>query len=72
MEDGQEKWKTLYEFDTPVVSNITIYQLERVPECHQIHIDKANAPETTPSSLKLMHRFQEEEVMQMMDAAEKS
>ncbi|OAK98695.1 hypothetical protein IQ06DRAFT_317781 [Phaeosphaeriaceae sp. SRC1lsM3a] len=55
MEDGQEKWKSLYEFDTPV-----------------IHIDKANAPETTPSSLKLMHRFQEKEVMQMMDAAEKS
>ncbi|KAH7414245.1 hypothetical protein DE146DRAFT_24800 [Phaeosphaeria sp. MPI-PUGE-AT-0046c] len=55
MEAGQEKWKSLYEFDTPV-----------------IHIDKANAPETTPSSLKLMHRFKEEQVMQMMDTAETS
>jgi hypothetical protein len=38
----------------------------------QIHIDKANAPETTTSSLKLMHRFREEEVARMMDEAEQS
>ncbi|KAF2034832.1 hypothetical protein EK21DRAFT_97067 [Setomelanomma holmii] len=55
MEPGQEKWKSLYEFDTPV-----------------IHIDKANAPETTPSSLKLMHRFSEDQVLATMDAAEAS
>jgi hypothetical protein len=36
----------------------------------QIHIDKADAPETTASSLKLMHRFKEEEVLKMMDVAE--
>ncbi|KAL5116735.1 hypothetical protein ACEQ8H_005347 [Pleosporales sp. CAS-2024a] len=54
MEPGQEKWKSLYEFDTPV-----------------IHIDKADAPMTTASSLKLMHRFSEEHVLKMMDIAEK-
>ncbi|KAJ4317821.1 hypothetical protein N0V94_004735 [Neodidymelliopsis sp. IMI 364377] len=53
MEPGQERWKEVYEFDTPV-----------------IHIDKANAPETTTSSLKLMHRFKEEDVTSMMDKAE--
>jgi hypothetical protein len=36
----------------------------------QIHVDKANALETTASSLKLMHRFNEEEVLKIMDAAE--
>jgi hypothetical protein len=38
----------------------------------QIHIDKADAPETTASSLKLMHRFKEEDVVRLMDAAEES
>ncbi|KAF2833353.1 hypothetical protein CC86DRAFT_399980 [Ophiobolus disseminans] len=55
MEPGHEQWKSLYEFDTPV-----------------IHIDKADAQETTPSSLKLMHRFKEDEVLKMMDAVEQS
>ncbi|OSS49639.1 hypothetical protein B5807_06107 [Epicoccum nigrum] len=54
MEPGQERWKDVYEFDTPV-----------------IHIDKASAPETTTSSLKLMHRFKEEDVTELMDQAEK-
>ncbi|KAH7085761.1 hypothetical protein BKA63DRAFT_485672 [Paraphoma chrysanthemicola] len=55
MEPGQEKWKSLYEFDTPV-----------------IHVDRADAPETTASSLKLMHRFKEDDVNAMMDAAERA
>ncbi|KAF1915180.1 hypothetical protein BDU57DRAFT_264950 [Ampelomyces quisqualis] len=55
MDPGQGRWKSLYEFDTPV-----------------IHIDKADAPETTASSLKLMHRFKEEDVLSAMDAAEHS
>lgn len=38
----------------------------------QIHIDKAKASETTPESLKLMHRFKEEDVMKLMDAVERS
>ncbi|KAH8731117.1 hypothetical protein GQ44DRAFT_605538 [Phaeosphaeriaceae sp. PMI808] len=54
MEPGQEQWKSVYEFDTPV-----------------IHIDKANAQETTTSSLKLMHRFKEDDVHKLMDAAER-
>ncbi|CAO2650326.1 Nn.00g016180.m01.CDS01 [Neocucurbitaria sp. VM-36] len=55
MEPGQEKWRDVYEFDTPV-----------------IHIDKADAPETTTASLKLMHRFKEQDVMMLMDKAEQS
>ncbi|OAL50775.1 hypothetical protein IQ07DRAFT_643995 [Pyrenochaeta sp. DS3sAY3a] len=54
MEPGQEKWKDVYEFDTPV-----------------IHIDKAGTP-TSTSSLKLMHRFKDEDVMKKMDEAEQS
>lgn len=38
----------------------------------QIHIDKAEAAETTASSLKLMHRFNEQDVMKLMDQAEQS
>ncbi|KAF2686506.1 hypothetical protein K458DRAFT_386475 [Lentithecium fluviatile CBS 122367] len=37
-----------------------------------IHIDKAAAPETTTSSLKLMHRFKEDEVIKLMDEVERS
>ncbi|KAF2131337.1 hypothetical protein P153DRAFT_383448 [Dothidotthia symphoricarpi CBS 119687] len=55
MDPGQEDWKAVYEFDTPV-----------------IHIDKAEASETTTSSLKLMHRFKEEDVTSLMDKAEQS
>ncbi|EOA82101.1 hypothetical protein ACJQWK_05278 [Exserohilum turcicum] len=55
MDPGQDKWKKLYEFDTPV-----------------IHIDEAGASETTASSLKLMHRFKEEDVMKLMDEAEQT
>jgi len=39
---------------------------------NQIHIDKAEAKETTTSSLKLMHRFKEEDVIKVMDQAEQS
>ncbi|KAF1828757.1 hypothetical protein BDW02DRAFT_574605 [Decorospora gaudefroyi] len=54
MEPGQEKWKAVYEFDTPV-----------------IHIDRAEAASTSTSSLKLMHRFNEADVMALMDKAER-
>ncbi|KAF2255522.1 hypothetical protein BU26DRAFT_414929 [Trematosphaeria pertusa] len=55
MELGQEKWKNVYEFDTPV-----------------IHVDKADSSATTTSALKLMHRFKEEDVMRLMDEAERT
>ncbi|KAF2189645.1 hypothetical protein K469DRAFT_625461 [Zopfia rhizophila CBS 207.26] len=55
MEPGQEKWKSVYEFDTPV-----------------IHVEKSEARETTTSALKLMHRFNKDEVMKIMDEAERS
>jgi hypothetical protein len=37
----------------------------------QIHIDKT-AQETATSSLKLMHRFKEEDVIRFMDEAERA
>ncbi|KAI4708273.1 hypothetical protein J4E89_006895 [Alternaria sp. Ai002NY15] len=55
MDAGQEKWKSAYEFDTPV-----------------IHIDKSEAEETTISSMKLMHRFKEDDVTKAMDQVEQS
>ncbi|KAF2656640.1 hypothetical protein K491DRAFT_715230 [Lophiostoma macrostomum CBS 122681] len=55
MEPGQEGWKSVYEFDTPV-----------------IHVDKGTSPETTTSSRKLMHRFEEADVQALMDAVEAS
>ncbi|KXL42838.1 hypothetical protein M433DRAFT_156383 [Acidomyces richmondensis BFW] len=56
MEPGQEKWKNLYEFDTPVV-----------------HFDKSTGPfDTAANSLKLMHRFTQAQVEQMMDKLEES
>ncbi|KAL6706750.1 hypothetical protein ACN47E_005086 [Coniothyrium glycines] len=55
MDAGQDQWKSMYEFDTPV-----------------IHIDKADAGETTASSLKLMHRFKEQDVLRLMHQAEKA
>ena len=39
---------------------------------NQIHIDKAEAKKTTISSMKLMHRFKEEDVIKAMDQAEQS
>lgn len=60
MEPGHEKWKGLYEFDTPVVSlRLPIYTFaSEYLSVKQIHVDKASTSDTTPSSLKLMHRFE--------------
>jgi hypothetical protein len=33
MDAGQEKWKSLYEFDTPVVGEQLFIHCERVPKC---------------------------------------
>ncbi|KAF2447852.1 glutaredoxin 2 [Karstenula rhodostoma CBS 690.94] len=51
MEPGQEKWKNVYEFDTPV-----------------IHVD--NNTQTSTSSVKLMHRFDETQVKKLLDEVE--
>ncbi|KAF9740899.1 hypothetical protein PMIN06_011174 [Paraphaeosphaeria minitans] len=51
MEPGQERWRDVYEFDTPV-----------------IHVDKSS--ETSTSSAKLMHRFNETQVKKLLDEVE--
>ena len=73
MESGQEKWRDLYEFDTPVVSFGGLKAVARGIEwIEQVHIDKAETLETLPLSLKLMHRFKEEDVIGLMDKVEQS
>jgi hypothetical protein len=70
LDPGQERWKSVYEYDTPVVRFMRKY-IDGVPESSQIHIDQV-AQETTTSSPKLMHRFKEEDVVKLMDEAERA
>lgn len=77
MAPGQQKWKDVYEFDTPVVSRHAL----GLPNwtrpwlmVTQIHVEKQPAKdgqETTLAARKLMHRFKEEQVEALMDEAEK-
>jgi hypothetical protein len=74
MEPGREKWKALYEFDTPVVRSVRWNAARKRLMHGQIHIEKAGAEDTEPTSksLKLMHRFDESDVARLMDEAERS
>lgn len=56
MADGQEHWKNLYEFDTPVL--------------HVQRVEYTYAKKDTISEAgKLMHRFTDSEVNQLLDKA---
>ncbi|EKG19275.1 Glutaredoxin-like protein [Macrophomina phaseolina MS6] len=57
MAPGQQKWRDVYEFDTPVI------HVEKRPA--------GDSGETTTAARKLMHRFKEEQVEALMDEAEK-
>ncbi|OJD38782.1 glutaredoxin domain-containing protein [Diplodia corticola] len=57
MAPGQQKWKDVYEFDTPVI------HVEKMPA--------NDGQETTTAAPKLMHRFKEEQVEALMEEAEK-
>ncbi|KAK8193736.1 hypothetical protein HDK77DRAFT_480963 [Phyllosticta capitalensis] len=57
MSAGQQKWKDVYEFDTPVI------HVEKNPA--------KEGQETTTAARKLMHRFKEDQVEALMDEAEK-
>lgn len=77
MELGQEKWKAVYEFDTPVVRSrfgphMGLRARDRAEAQWQIHVDKSGPAETSTSSLKLMHRFSEGDVTRLMDEVETS
>lgn len=77
MEPGQEKWKDVYEFDTPVVGRLrctrsTPYSILQQALNHQIHVDKTDSTATTTSARKLMHRFREGEVTKLIDEVERS
>ncbi|TKX23998.1 hypothetical protein C1H76_3936 [Elsinoe australis] len=56
MAAAKEKWKAVYEFDTPV-----------------IHVDKTKENnqkfQTSTEALKLMHRFREDQVDELLDQA---
>jgi hypothetical protein len=73
-----QQWKDLYDFDVPVVCT-TLTVIHMLPMSYplttrQIHISKTGSPEEDPKlatqALKLMHRFDPEQVRAMMDKAE--
>ncbi|KAH0293054.1 hypothetical protein M436DRAFT_44904 [Aureobasidium namibiae CBS 147.97] len=55
MEHSDQKWKNMYEFDTPVI------HVDKAKESGQFS--------TTSEARKLMHRFKEHEVEKLMDEA---
>ena len=57
MATEQQRWKDLYEFDTPVV------HVQRVFHTY-------SKPDIATEARKLMHRFSEEEVEALIDEAE--
>lgn len=54
MAPQQERWKALYEFDTPVI---------HVDKCRE----NSASFQTSEAARKLMHRFDEKEVEKVMD-----
>ncbi|KAK5712869.1 hypothetical protein LTR17_017838 [Elasticomyces elasticus] len=65
MNAGNERWKDLYEFDTPVAC---VFEFRFV-----VHIDRTSSlskGETTAQAKKLMHRFTEAQLQAAMDAVE--
>lgn len=68
----QEKWKNLYEFDTPVVSVKVVFPMFLwLTRNTQVHVDKVRENsqhfETTHQAGKLMHRFNEQQLEKLMD-----
>ena len=57
MSEGQQQWKDLYEFDTPVL------HVERVMHTYA-------KPDIVTQARKLMHRFSERQVEELLDEAE--
>lgn len=57
MANGQEQWKDLYEFDTPVL------HVQRVSYTY-------SKPDIVSEAKKLMHRFSAEEIESLVDEAE--
>lgn len=57
MAQGEEKWKDLYEYDTPVL------HVQRVSHTY-------SKPDVVSEAKKLMHRFSPEDVEKLVDEAE--
>lgn len=77
MKPGQDKWKAVYEFDTPVVCQRHYLPASiNASNKSKVHFDapEENNPnfETTKAVRKLMHRFTEQEVELAMDETKKS
>ena len=75
MESKQDKWKALYEFDTPVVCICFIPELISFANALEVHVDTTeennSAFETTKAARKLMHRFSEQQIESVMDEVTK-
>ena len=70
---GQEEWKSVYEFDTPVVRIGRGYLWRMVSLIHyqQIHVERIFNPDAKPAvataPAKLMHRFEKRAVERLID-----
>lgn len=75
MSPAHDKWKNVYEFDTPVVSlDFHISNRFSIAENPtKVHVDKTKENNsdfsTTTQARKLMHRFKEAEIEKLMDEA---
>ncbi|KAK0247259.1 hypothetical protein LTR91_025150 [Friedmanniomyces endolithicus] len=58
---GYDKWKALYEFDTPVV---------HVDQAKELYKGTSQGEGTTAQAKKLMHRFTEAQLKATMDEVE--
>ena len=76
MESKQDKWKALYEFDTPVVCICLHNRARFSTNVLKVHVDTTQENnqsfETTNAARKLMHRFTEQQVESAMDETVKS
>ena len=77
---GQEQWKDVYEFDTPVVSEPSFLCFAHCcPFAYnrmQLHVEKAGkeargvASSAASGLRKAMHRFSEQQILQLLEEVE--
>ena len=74
MGSDQQQWKSLYEFDAPVVGVTPFRNEAQLNPRLKLHVQRVfpfNTKVPSPNKpLKLMHRFDEREVAELIDEAE--
>lgn len=71
---GQEKFKNLYEFDTPVVRDPFLVQINPKADNDKLYAQRVigiySQPDIATESRQLMHRFTEDQVERLLDKCE--